>query len=205
MQKHSLIIACGALAHELTQILRLNDWQGVRIQCLRPDLHNRPQELVATVREELLRNQGRYRNTFVAYGDCGTSGQLDQVLEEFGAERLPGAHCYEFFTGDRFSEIAEEEAGTYYLTNFLVRNFDRIVRKGLGIDERPELKELYFGNYRRLVFLAQTEDPELQRRAKAHAEYLGVEYEYHYTGLIEVEKAIEEHVIGWRNLKAIRE
>ncbi|MGI9247582.1 MAG: DUF1638 domain-containing protein, partial [Woeseiaceae bacterium] len=158
-----LLIACGALAHELVQLVRLNQWEQVRIQCLPPGLHNQPDKIPAAVRAQIEKRRDTYERIFVAYGDCGTGGKLDDVLSEYGIERLPGAHCYEFFSGsNNFSSLAQAEAGTFYLTNFLTRHFDRLVRKGLGLDKRPELKDLYFGNYRRLVFLAQDDNPELR-------------------------------------------
>jgi len=141
MKPTTLLIACGALARELVQIVRLNRWQHVRIQCLPPDLHNKPDRIPGAVRETIESNIRRYDNIFVAYADCGTGGKLDAVLREFGVERLQGVHCYEFFAGtDAFSELSEEEAGTLYLTDFLVRHFDRVVQKDfqqLYVDAMP--------------------------------------------------------------------
>ena len=196
MKPTVLLIACGALARELVQIVRLNQWGQIRVRCLSPALHQEPQKIPAAVRAELEKSIGQYERIFVAYGDCGTGGKLDEVLEEFGIERLPGAHCYEFYAGaDNFGEIAETEAGTFYLTDFLVRHFERLIQKGLGLDKRPELKDLYFGNYRRLVYLAQTDDPELQQMASDYAEYLGLEYQYHFTGSRHVEARLKEHIV----------
>jgi len=199
MTQKILLIACGALAHELVQIVRLNQWPHVRVRCLPPDLHNRPDEIPAAVRKQIEKSRAQYKQIFVAYGDCGTGGRLDDVLSEYGIERLPGAHCYEFFAGsDDFKSLAEAEAGTFYLTNFLTRHFDRLVRKGLGLDKRPELKDLYFGNYRRLVFLAQSDDPELCAMAEEHARFLGLEYQYHFTGFGHVEQQLKEQVVRWQ-------
>jgi len=200
MTRSVLLIACGALARDLAQIVRLNRWQHVRIQCLPPDLHNQPERIPAAVRDLIERNRRQYEDIFVAYADCGTGGKLDAVLREFDVERLPGAHCYEFFTGrDDFQSLSEAEAGTFYLTDFLVRHFDRLIRKGLGLDRRPELKDAYFGNYRRLVYLAQNNDPELERLAACHAEYLELEYEHHFTGSHRVEQQLQEHVVRWQH------
>ena len=194
-----LVIACGALAHELVHLVRLNQWAHVRIQCLPPDLHNQPGKIQEAVRAQIEENREEYEHIFVAYGDCGTGGQLDDVLDEYGVERLPGAHCYEFFAGSHdFKSLAEAEAGTFYLTNFLARHFDRLVCKGLGLDTRPELKDLYFGNYRRLVFLAQDDNPELRELAAEHARFLGLEYQYHFTGTAQVEQCLKEQVVRWQ-------
>jgi hypothetical protein len=199
MKPTTLLIACGALARELVQIVRLNRWQHVRIQCLPPDLHNKPDRIPGAVRDLIERNIRCYENIFVAYADCGTGGKLDAVLREYGVERLQGAHCYESFTGkDGFSELTEAEAGTFYLTDFLVRHFDRVVRKGLGLDRRPELKQAYFGNYRRLVYLAQRGDAELDDQAARQAEFLELDYERHFTGSARVERQLQEQIIRWQ-------
>ena len=195
-----LLIACGAIARELVELRRRNDWDHVRIQCLPADLHNRPERIPGRVRELLERHQGGFQKVFVAYADCGTGGQLDRVLSEFGVARLPGAHCYEFFAGsDPFADLANEEPGTFYLTDFLARHFDRLVRQGLGLDRHPELLPTYFGNYRRLVYLAQADSPTLEEKAAEHAEYLGLEFAVRRTGLRPVENIIREHVVQWRN------
>ena len=140
---------------------------------------------------------------FVAYADCGTGGRLDAVLADEGVERLPGAHCYEFFAGSRaFEALAEEEPGTFYLTDFLARHFERLIVQGMGIDRHPELLPMLFGNYTRLVYLAQREDAELQARARAAAERLGLAYEYRFTGYGELETTLarvaQERVVQWR-------
>ena len=196
MTKTCLLLACGALAPELVHIARLNGWQHVQIQCLPPELHNRPAEIPAAVRTKLEEYRGDFDRIFVAYGDCGTAGELDKVLSQFGVERLPGAHCYEFYSGDgKFAAYADGEPATYYLTDFLVRHFDRIVRKGLGLDERPELLPVYFGNYRRLLYLAQRDDPELRTQAASHAQFLGLEFDWKLTGLGHVERELEQNLI----------
>ena len=194
-----LVIACGALAHELMRLVRLNQWTHVRIRCLPPALHNQPDKIPDAVRAQIEKSRAHYERIFVAYGDCGTGGKLDDMLSEYGIERLPGAHCYEFFAGsDDFKSLAEAEAGTFYLTNFLTRHFDRLVRKGLGLDKRPELKDLYFGNYRRLVFLAQDDNPDLREMAEEHADFLGLEYQYQFTGTAHVEQCLREQVVRWQ-------
>ncbi len=200
MTVNVLLIACGALAREIVELTRLNNWDHLKIQCLPAELHNRPERIPAAVRAEIEDKRNDYEHIFVAYADCGTGGMLDKVLAEYEIERLPGAHCYEFFAGSTaFNELADIEPGTFYLTDFLARHFDRLVRTGLGLDKHPELMPQYFGNYRRLVYLAQSESPDLDTMAEQHASYLGLEYERVYTGLDNVGQDISENVIQWQN------
>ena len=200
MANGTLLIACGALARELVELQRRNNWEHLKIQCLPAELHNYPQKIPGAVEDTIRKYKAEYDNIFIAYADCGTGGMLDKVCAEYGVERIPGAHCYEFFTGkSAFDAIAEEELGTFYLTDFLVRHFDRVMIRGLGLDKHPELKDLYFGNYRRLVYLAQTRSEELSKLAHEQAEYLGLAFEEHYTGLEPVESIMEEHVVQWRS------
>jgi hypothetical protein len=195
-----LVVACGALARELTELRRLNGWSGLEIRCLPAELHNRPEQIAPAVRALLLAARGEFARAFVAYADCGTGGALDRVCAELGVERLPGAHCYQFFAGaERFRELSEAEPGTFYLTDFLVRQFDRLVWRGLGLDRHPELRAAYFGNYRRLVHLAQCDDRDLDRRARAAAERLGLAYERVATGLAPFSGAVAEGVGAWRS------
>lgn len=183
MKKKVLVIACGAIAKELVRISRLNAWQHLQFQCLPPELHNRPEQIPAAVRAKIESQAGAFEKIFVAYADCGTGGKLDEVLDEFGVERIAGAHCYEFFAGsENFMELADAEPGSFYLTDFLVRHFDRLVIKGLAMDQLPHLIPVYFGNYKRLVYLAQTDSEELQERAKKYAEFLQLEYFYRFFG-----------------------
>ena len=179
-----LLLACGALARELLALKRLGGWDRVAIECLPAQLHNTPQEIPEAVRAKLEEVKDSFDKVFVAYADCGTGGRLDALLDEYGIERLPGAHCYEFFTGaECFTELHEVEIGTFYLTDFMVRQFDAIVIRGLGLDRHPELRSVYFGNYRRVVYLAQTNSPGLVDKARECAEQLGLEFETHFTGL----------------------
>ncbi len=200
MKETVLLIACGALAKEIVEIKKLNGWTHVKIQCLPAELHNRPEKIPEAVRAEIKKYASEFDNIFVAYADCGTGGMLDSVLAEYEIERLPGTHCYEFFSGStEFAELADEEPGTFYLTDFLTRHFDRLIKKGLGLDRHPELMAVYFGNYRRLVYLSQSDSPKLKEEARAHADYLGLEYLHKHTGLDPVEKNVKEHVVQWRN------
>jgi hypothetical protein len=185
-----LVVGCGALGRELVTLTR--DLPGVDVTCLPAELHNRPERIPAAVADRVRSRGGDYDRVFVAYADCGTGGRLDETLAGFeGIERIPGAHCYEFYAGAAaFAALQDDEPGTFYLTDFLARQFDTLVIRGLGLDRHPELLELYFGNYRRLVYLAQTEDPALVERARAAAERLGLEFELRLTGLGELEPVL---------------
>jgi Protein of unknown function (DUF1638) len=178
-----LIIACGALAREIVALKKLNDWSAMDVQCLPPELHNRPERIPAAVRGAIESGRKHYSRIFVAYADCGTGGRLDAILAQEGIDRLPGAHCYEFLaTASVFAELSEAEPGTFYLTDFLVRHFDRLVIDGLGIGRHPELAMEYFRHYRRVVYLSQLRDAELERAARAVAQRFGLEYVERFTG-----------------------
>jgi hypothetical protein len=177
-----LVIGCGALARELLDVVSRNNLAEIRVECLPAILHNRPEKIPGAVRARLEAAEG-FDRVFVAYGDCGTGGALDAVLDEFAVERLPGAHCYQFYAGiDTFDEIHEEEPGTLYLTDYLTRHFDRLIWQGLGLDRWPELLEDYFGNYERVVYLAQTDDPGLTEEARLAALRLGLQFERRLVG-----------------------
>jgi hypothetical protein len=178
-----LVIACGALAREIAALRRLNNWTALDVRCLPAELHNRPERIAPAVRAEIRAHSSRYRTIFVAYGECGTAGKLDDVLREAGVERIPGAHCYQFLAGAHtFEELCEAEPGTFYLTDFLLRHFDRLVIRGLGLDRHPELAGEYFRHYRKLVYLAQTRAPAAIERAKQIAQRMGFEFEHRFTG-----------------------
>ncbi len=182
-RRGTLVIACGALAREIAALRRANAWTALDVRCLPAELHNRPERIAPAVRADVRAQREHYAQIFVAYGDCGTGGQLDAVLAEEGVERLPGAHCYEFFaTASVFAALAEAEPGTFYLTDFLLKNFERLVVRPLGLDRHPELKGEYFRNYRRLVYLAQAAKPGSIERAREIADYLGFSFEYRFTG-----------------------
>ena len=180
---HTLIIACGALARELVALTaQLGDSQ-VAITCLPAIWHNTPDKIPAGVAAKIRAARAKYEHIFVAYGDCGTGGQLDAVLAAEGVERIAGPHCYQFFMGEaEFSAISDMDPTAFYLTDYLVRHFDRIIIKGLGLDRFPELRDSYFGNYTKLIYIAQTEDQRLYAKAVAAAERLGLGFEYCYRG-----------------------
>ena len=175
-----LVIACGALAREVLA-LRLD---AIDLTCLPASLHNRPERIPEAMRAKIRANRAAYDEILCLYGDCGTGGALDKVLAEEGVRRIAGAHCYAFYAGEEaFAALAEEEPGTFYLTDFLARHFEALVIRGLGLDRFPQLRDDYFGAYRRVVHLAQIDDPETTAKAKAAAERLGLAYERHFTGL----------------------
>lgn len=179
-----LVIACGALAQELYAIKQANGWGQLRIKCLDARLHHRPALIPGRLRAEIERARGRYRRIFVAYADCGTYGEIDRILAaEKDIERLPGLHCYEFFAGaPEFQRLSEEEPGTFYLTDFLARFFDRFVIEALMLDRHPELMAEFFGNYRRVVYLSQTRDEALLAAARRAAATLNLEFHHRHCG-----------------------
>jgi hypothetical protein len=183
-----LVIACGALARE---VLALN-LGHIDVACLPAQLHNYPKQIPGAMRAKIRANREAYDEILCLYGDCGTGGELDRVLAEEGVSRIEGAHCYAFYAGEEaFAALAEEEPGTFYLTDFLVRHFDALVIRGLGLDRFPELRDDYFGNYRRVVHLAQFDDPDLDTKAKSAAERLGLAYERRFTGLDSIRAFLE--------------
>jgi hypothetical protein len=194
-----LIIACGALAREVLA-LKLD---AIDLACLPAQLHNHPKQIPDAMRAKIRANREAYDEILCLYGDCGTGGELDRVLEEEGVSRIEGAHCYAFYAGEQaFSALAEEEPGTFYLTDFLVRHFDALVIRGLGLDRFPELRDDYFGNYRRVVHLAQFDDPDLDAKARAAAERLGLAHTRRFTGLdgirAFVDRATQTKEAAWR-------
>jgi hypothetical protein len=197
----ALVIACGALAHEIAALRRLNGWDALDVQCLPPELHNYPDKIPGRVREAIEAARNRYAKIFVAYADCGTGGRLDALLEPLGIERLPGAHCYQFYaTAQRFSELAEQEPGTFYLTDFLVRHFERLVAQTLGIDRHPELIAEYFRNYKRVVYLVQDEAQSDVAYARSIAVRLGLEFEVYTVGYGELATSltrVAEERLAW--------
>ena len=181
-----LLIACGALGREIVDLIEANRWRHFDVQCLPAIWHNTPQKIPEGVREKIRAAKGKYERILVLYGDCGTGGLLDNVLaEEGGIERIDGPHCYSFFSGNaRFTARQnDEDMRAFFLTDYLARHFDKLIWSGLlGLDRHPELLQDYFGNYEKLIYFAQTEDPDLQARAKTAAERLGLTYEYRFTG-----------------------
>lgn len=178
-----LLIACGALAHEILALKRANGWEHLDLQCLPAKLHLWPDRIVAAVEEAVAERRADYDEVFVVYADCGTGGALLEKCTELGVGMVEGPHCYSFFEGNAaFAEGAEREFTAFYLTDFLVRQFDAFVWRPMGLDRHPELRDMYFGNYTKLVYQAQTEDAALDLKAADCAARLGLAYERRFTG-----------------------
>ena len=191
-----LVIGCGALAAELSALKRANQWTALDIKCLDAALHNRPERIADRLESVLAQHHAEYTNILIAYADCGTGGAVDRVAQQFNAQRLPGAHCYEFYaTSPVFAALAEAEPGTFYLTDFLVRHFDRLVIEEMKLDEHPELEEMLFGRYRKVVYLAQGDSSELLHQAERAATRLKLPLEVVITGYGLLAKTVEEEVI----------
>ena len=174
----TLVIACAALAGDIRHVLASPGWSHVDIDYLPATHHNRPEKISPDVERILLEKADRYERILIGYADCGTGGQLDRLLERYPtAERLPGAHCYAFFAGlEEFDALMDEELGTFFLTDFLARHHEALVFGALGLDANPELVEAYFGNYRRLHYLAQQPSPDLTEAARRCANRLNLEF-----------------------------
>src|SRR5271169_1626276 len=189
-----LVLACGALAREILA-LRDGPLGAFDVTCLPAALHNRPERIPEAVRTKIRKHRAAYDEILCLYGDCGTGGELDRVLSEEGVQRIDGPHCYAFYAGEAaFAEMMEAEPGTFFLTDFLARHFERLVIEGLGLDRFPQLRDDYFGNYRRLVYLAQTDDPAITERAEAAARRLGLAFERRFTGLGGIERFLRSSV-----------
>jgi len=187
-----LLLACGALGREIVDLIERNRWTAFDLQCLPAKWHNTPDRIVPALREKIAQAKPRYQSIFVLYGDCGTGGDIDKLLAEEGIERLEGPHCYAFFSGqETFARTADEDITAFFLTDYLARHFDKLIWEGLGMDRHPELLPLYFGNYTKIVFLAQTRNEELAKKAMSAAKKLGLDYEYRYTGYGELERDLK--------------
>ena len=196
-----LVIACGALAREIVWLQKLNGWSQMDLQCLDAELHNRPKLIPQKLREKIEQYRSQYQHIFVAYGDCGTGGEIDRVIAEAGEsiERLPGAHCYSFYAGEQdFTQMAERELGTFYLTDFLVEHFDRLVIKGLKLDLYPELRDQYFANYRLVTYLSQRQDSELVAKAKIASEFLGLGFRHLHTGYGDLNNSLQQQILKFK-------
>jgi hypothetical protein len=184
-----LLLACGALAREILAVKESNGWDHISLACLPAILHNTPDKIVPAVRAAVTKHKSAYDKIFVVYADCGTGGLLKVACDEMGVEMVEGPHCYSFYDGNATFE-ARDEITSFFLTDFLCRQFDAFVTKPLGLDRHPELRDMYFGNYEKLVYQAQTRDPSLEEKAEVCAEFLGLEYEYRFTGYGDLETAL---------------
>ena len=178
-----LLIACGALAHEILALKAANGWTHLDFQCLPAKLHLWPERIIPAVASAVEDARGRYETIFVVYADCGTGGLLFDKCKELGVEMVEGPHCYSFFEGNaEFAATSETEFTAFYLTDFLVRQFDAFVWRPMGLDKHPGLRDMYFGNYTKLVYQAQVSDPALDAKAEECAARLGLAYERRFTG-----------------------
>lgn len=189
-QGRILVLGCGALAREILAVTKHFD--HIDLQCLPAILHNHPERIVPAVRDAVAKADG-YDRVFLAYADCGTGGQLQAAAKELGIEMMPGPHCYAFYQGtEDFLSNTDDEFTAFYLTDFLVRQFDAFVWEPLGLDRHPELRDSYFGNYEKLVYQAQTDDPALLEKARTCADRLGLTFEHRVTGLGDLETALSQ-------------
>lgn len=195
-QGRILLLACGALAHEIIALRKANGWTHLDLQCLPANLHLWPDRIPAAVEAAVRSHRSDYDDIFVVYADCGTGGRLQEKCKELGVGMVDGPHCYSFFEGNAtFAAHAEDEFTAFYLTDFLVRQFDAFVWKPMGLDRHPGLRDMYFGNYTKLVYQAQTDDPALDARARDCAARLGLAYERRFTGYGDLAVALK-HVAG---------
>ena len=199
-----LMLACGAIAHEIVALKKLNNWHHMELQCLDAELHNRPKLIAGKLQKKIDEQRGLYQHIFIGYGDCGSGGDIDRLIiaeQQRGTsiERLPGAHCYQFFAGmQQFEDIAEKELGSFYLTDFLVAHFERIIIKSFKLDKHPQLKDMLFNNYTKLVYLSQIEEPqhlaELLEAAQKAAQFLQLPFEHIQTGYGELQPFLEQRL-----------
>ena len=187
-----LLIACGALAREILDLKKANGWDHMDLTCLPAKLHLYPEKITEAVTEAVAKHRASYDEIFVVYADCGTGGLLQTACDDMGVQMVAGPHCYSFFEGnERFADISESEFTAFYLTDFLVRQFEAFIIKPMGLDRHPELRDMYFGNYEKLVYQAQTDDPALTEKAKEAAETLGLAFERRLTGYGDLEVTLK--------------
>ena len=189
-QGRILLLACGALAREILDLIKMNGWSHMDLHCLPAILHVHPEKIPDAVEAAILKHRDAYDDVFVVYADCGTGGILQQRCDALGVNMVQGPHCYSFFEGNE-AFAKTDEVFTFYLTDFLVRQFDAFVVKPLGLDRHPELRDMYFGNYQSLVYQAQTDDPALTALAQQHAERLGLAFERRLTGYGDLATTLE--------------
>lgn len=186
------VIACGAIAREVLAICKANRLDHVDLVCLPAIWHVYPQKIAPAMRDAIAQARAEgFEHIFIGYAECGTQGQLDKICAEENVERISGPHCYSFFSGEEaFTARADEDLTSFYLTDLIARQFEAFVIKPLKLDRHPELRDMIFGNYTKIIYLAQTRDPELERKAKWAAEYLKLDYEYRFTGYGELTDAL---------------
>ncbi len=186
-----LLVACGALAREILALKRANGWDHMVLQCLPAKYHLTPDKITEAVEETVRANRDAYEDIFVVYADCGTGGLLKAKCDQLGVAMVEGPHCYSFFEGNEaFAANGDDDLTAFFLTDFLVKQFDAFVWKPMGLDRHPELRDMLFGNYTKLVYQAQTKDPSLEEKARDCAARLGLDYEYRFTGYGDLENAL---------------
>tara|TARA_R110002094_G_scaffold137635_4_gene129170 strand:- start:655 stop:1290 length:636 start_codon:yes stop_codon:yes gene_type:complete len=187
-----LLIACGALAREILDLKAANGWTHLDLTCLPAKYHLYPDKITGAVRDAVCKHSHAYDDIFIVYADCGTGGLLQTACDEMGVQMIAGPHCYSFFEGnDAFAAKADAEFTSFYLTDFLVRQFEAFIIKPMGLDRHPELRDMYFGNYEKLIYQAQTDDPDLTAKARNHAAQLGLAFERRYTGYGDLESVLK--------------
>ena len=202
-----LVITCGAIAREVMAVAKNAGWQNLKVTQIPAELHNRPDKIPAAVEERLAAYAADYDHVFAAFGDCGTGGMLDKVLEKYNIQRLSGAHCYEFYSGsENFAAMSERELGTFYLTDYLAKHFEQLIMEGMGLNKHPKLIEVMFANYTKLVYLVQEPNRQLDQCAQEAAKKLGLKYERIETGYGQMAQELSAHyskyteqVIKWPN------
>lgn len=188
------IIACGMIAREVMAVNEQLGFDHIDLKCLPASYHHHPEHIAPEMDKAIQKaREDGFEHIFVGYADCGTSGELDKVCEKHGVERIQGPHCFSFYMGNQvFDDSDGEHITTFFITDFLARHFETFMKRPLGLDKHPELLEMYFSNYTKALYLAQTEDPELEANARAAAEFLGLDYEYRYTGYGDLKIAVQQ-------------
>lgn len=194
-----LLIACGALAREILTLIEVNGWTHIDLTCLPAILHNHPDKITGAVEAAIAKNRDAYDTINVVYADCGTGGHLQAMCDRLGVEMIAGPHCYSFYEGNEAFAKHPDEFMAFYLTDFLARQFDAFVWKPLGLDRHPELLEAYFGNYEKLIYQAQTNDPALDAKARDCAERLGLAFERRQTGYGDLPGALSDWATGQKS------
>ena len=179
----TLPICCSTTAREILAITNANGLDYMKVKSLPASLHNTMQFIPKRVRKKIKANRNEYERILALYSDCGTGGRLQNVLDEEGVEGIGGAHCYQMYAGSNaFATITRDEIGCFFLTDYLTQHFDRLVIQGLGLDKHPELRDSYFANYKKVVYLAQRDDPKLRDLAALAANQLELDLEIRQTG-----------------------
>ena len=190
---NTLIIACGALSHEIVELIRINGWTHLSLTCLPAVWHHQPTKIPEGLRKKIRENRDQYHHIYVMYGDCGTAGKVDEVIEEEGAERIAGPHCFSFLMGNEaFEKYTENDITTFYLSDFFCQYFDKFVWEALGLDRRDDMADFVFGNYKKVIYIAQTDNQALREKAQEIAKRLKLDYEYRYTGYGDMEKQMAQ-------------